>query len=306
MSEYTSSVREMIPRGIYDQYRQRRVNGVPDMGLLEYAHDQHSNVLLQGPTGSGKTMLPMAYAEHFGLPYYSIDCNGGIDPTQIYGRRIQDAHGIWKYLYGGLPIIVDNGGVLVVEEINMMPPKLAAMLYPLLDARRMVRMTHNEGEIIRADQPWDPSDPEKGYRDLLIVGTYNEGYRGAYTLNAALKNRFAIQLDWNYDDGVESRLIWSTALCGIAEQIRSNRRDYTTPLSTNALRTFDCHVADIGLDFAINCVVARFDEGERASLRELFKINRERLKADYSEVLETSPEKGEAWKRMGWDEKDSA
>lgn len=306
MGKYPAEVRAMIPQGVHGEYRQRRLRGgVPDLGLLEYAQDMHINVLMEGPTGSGKTMLPMAYAEHFDQPYYSIDCNGGVDPTQIYGRHVQDSERKWEFRYGGLPTIVTWGGVLVIEEINMMPPKLAAMLYSLLDARRMIRMTYNLGEIIRADQPWDPNDESAGFRDLLIVATYNEGYRGTYGLNEALRNRFGLTLDWGYDKSVESKLLFSETLREIADQVRDGLgSDYITPMSTNRLVTFEQFVADISLDFAIDNLVASFAAHERASLQEQFKLNHSRLAQDYAKTLSNDLTRGDAWEEMAWDAED--
>lgn len=280
-SRYPEHVREQIPdRQVYRDYQQRRIGRFTDQQVFEYAHAEHINVALMGPTGPGKTTAARAYAAYWQLPLWVVESHGAADPTTLVGRMVQNSDGTFGWVDGIIPLAVRWGGVLLVDEISFLPPKIAALLHPLLDARRQITIQAHRNEVIKADQPWDDDSGE--FRDLLIIATWNPGYTGTYRMNPALANRFGIQITWDYDHSVEEQLVWSPALRRLAGEIRARMgEDFHTPLSTNRLMDFERLVVDLGLGFAIQNLVAAFDETERESLRELFNVNRAGLEADY-------------------------
>jgi hypothetical protein len=80
-----------------------------------------------------------------------------------------------------------------------------------------------------------------------------------------LMNRFAVQLDWDYDPTVESQLIASTTLLGLAGACR-DLAEIRTPVSTNSLMEFERHFQVFGYTMAARLFTNRFQPEERAAV----------------------------------------
>lgn len=253
-------------------YRHRKVAGVQDFALLEYAMRTKQNVLLMGDTGAGKTMVGAAFAAEKQIPYYSLPCDVSIDPTALFGKMSPtDRAGEFEWVDGPVTELVRKGGVLNISEINFMPPKIAASLYPLLDGRRYVPLLGHRGEVVHA------------HEDLLIVADMNPNYRGTVELNAAFKNRFPLKIVWNYDDSVEKNLVKGTALRGIAKQLRDGG-EVRTPISTNLLMEFERMVQEDGLtyEFAVMNFLNAFSGNERDAVKNVFELRKTEIVRDYA------------------------
>lgn len=253
-------------------YRHRKVAGVQDFDLLEYAMRTKQNVLLMGDTGAGKTMVGAAFAAEKKIPYYSLPCDVSIDPTALFGKMSPtDRAGEFEWVDGPVTELVRNGGVLNISEINFMPPKIAASLYPLLDGRRYVPLLGHRGEVVHAND------------NLLIIADMNPNYRGTVELNAAFKNRFPLKVVWNYDDSVEKGLVKGTALRNIAKQLRDGG-EVRTPISTNLLMEFERMVQEEGLtyDFAVMNFLNAFSGSEREAVKNIFDLRKTEITRDYA------------------------
>jgi MoxR-like ATPase len=100
---------------------------------------------------------------------------------------------------------------------------------------------------------------------ILFGSAYNPRYQGVVRLNEALNNRFAIQLEWDYDHDVEAQLLKSSTLLDMAEHIRSIA-EIRTPVSTNALMEFERHAMLMGSEFAETLFLNRFPPEDRGSV----------------------------------------
>ena len=262
---------------VANEYVGRKVFGVWDFEFLMDAKENTENVLLMGDTGSGKTMLGQAFASKLRCHYYSLPCDVSIDPTALFGKmQPTDVAGKFKWQDGPVTEIVRNGGVLNISEVNFMPPKIAASLYPLLDGRRYVPLLGHEGEVVRA------------HEDLLVIADMNPGYRGTMELNAAFKNRFAHKIPWGYDDAVEAKLLKFPTLRDVAKRIRAMvGTEIMTPLSTNMLMEFERFAmrSRLGIDYAIGTFVAAFDGDEQKSINDVLDLNKPNLKRDLAFAL---------------------
>lgn len=265
-------------------YQHRKVNGVEDFTIYDTAMANTLNVLLEGPTGPGKTRCSLAYAAERGLLFYSVPSNVGVEPSQLFGKFVPNAAGGWTWADGGVTAVIRNGGLLLINEINFMPERVATVLFGLLDIRREIVLLDHHGEVVRAHTPganqacWcsDGIDCTKG---VLIVADMNPEYEGTRPLNKALRNRFAVQLDWDYDRDVESMLVKSQVLLDLAYKMRG-QDTYETPIATNMLQEFERLVKLFGLDFAIGNFIQHFTLDERASVMEVFRVERQRLEDD--------------------------
>jgi nitric oxide reductase NorQ protein len=249
---------------ISTRYIGRKVNGVWDITMLENAVTNKRNVLLMGDTGAGKTMLSEAYASKKQCLYYSLPCDVSIDPSALFGKmQPTDVPGKFEWQDGPVTQVVRQGGVLNISEVNFMPPKIAASLYPLLDGRRYVPLLGHKGEVVRA------------HDDLLIIADMNPQYRGTMDLNAAFKNRFAFKVQWGYSEEVEKRLVKFDSLRDMARKVREMVGvEIMTPVSTNMLMEFETFATDpmLGLEFAKQNFICAFDESEQAAIKNVFDL----------------------------------
>ncbi len=89
---------DLIPSSsVADRYIGRRIEGFREFDVYEAAMASGHNVMLTGPTGSGKTMSVRAFAAHRGLPFYTINVNGAMDMTTIFGGWVPTADGSLEF-----------------------------------------------------------------------------------------------------------------------------------------------------------------------------------------------------------------
>ncbi len=262
-------LQEFIPASFFlDDYVGREVGGVADLEVLAAAHRLKHNVLLAGPTGSAKTSFVYAYAVQQNLPVINVPCNGGIDIRQLIGGWTPKEDGGYFFAPGDLVLGVQHGAIILLNEVNFMPPKIAAFVYGLLDRRRTIYIPDASGS--------DFPTIVKAHPRTLVVADYNPGYQGTRPLNEAFKNRFAFKLNWGYDHDVEASIITSPSLLELAEKLRQriDAGDLYTPVPTNALMEFEdiAWDSELGLDFAILNFVSAFAPDEQQVVQEVFAL----------------------------------
>lgn len=266
-AKYTEIQAGIPDIGMFESYVGRSiVDGMTDHQLFDYARTNKLNVLLEGPTGCAKTSAVLAYAAYERRPFYAIPSNVGIEPSQLFGKFVPMPDGSIEWIDGPVTSIVRHGGVLLINEVNFMPDRVATVLFGLLDKRRQITLLDHKAEVIDA------------HDDLLIVADMNPEYEGTRPLNKAFRNRFPVQVPWGYDEGVEQKLITSGALREMAEKLRSDLESggIETPCSTNMLIEFEQMTRDISYDFAVFNFVAHFQGDERNAVKlvvETFKNN---------------------------------
>lgn len=241
-------------------YVSRSISGVKDLDLFKTVANEpllkKKNILLLGPTGTAKTSVWRQYCAVNKQNYVRVACATAFDPSSLFGRHVPidgTRDFVWKD--GIITSVVRNGGVLLLDEVNFLPAKVAATLFPLLDEDRQIVLMDNGGELVKA------------HKDLLIVGTMNPGYRGTADLNKAFDNRFGIKIEWGYSREVEKKLLKSSSLVEMAWKIRDqlNSSGTQTPLPTNALQDFENLVLAVGADFAVSNLVTRFYSEKEAT-----------------------------------------
>jgi hypothetical protein len=154
-SRVRHALEELIPDPSYGEgYVSRKVaGGVRDAKQLAVARMTRDNVLIEGPTGSAKTSLVLAYASGFvgdvdddgkpiidrskAMPLVTVACSSGITPDQLWGGPVAVGDS-FEFVPGDGLIVVITGGVLYFDEVNFMSPRITSTSHPLLDKRRMV------------------------------------------------------------------------------------------------------------------------------------------------------------------------
>lgn len=266
------------------------VKGVSDFDLFDYARKEKQNVLIEGPTGPGKTSAVLAYAAREGMPFYAVPSNIGIEPSQLFGKFIPDHNGGFKWVDGPVTSIFRNGGVLLINEVNFMPERVATVLFGALDKRREIVLLDNEGELI------------KGHDDLLIIADMNPEYEGTRPLNKAFRNRFSIQVWWDYSPAVEKKLVKSDALRDMAAQLRKAHEEgeYETPCATNMLMEFEKMYADLGYEFAKLSLINHYAADERQAVDLVIETWKSKIEIDLNPNMSSGRPKGMSAKR--WEE----
>ena len=196
------------------------------------------------------------------------------------GKFVADGKGSFAWIDGPVTDVVRNGGVLLLDEVNFISPKIYTVLYSLLDGRRIITLLDHHGETIEA------------HKDLTIFATMNPDYIGTTPLNFAFRNRFDIQIPWDYDDKVESKLVKSKALLTLAKMLRveAAKGQYETPISTNMLMEFHHFVDALGYEFAIENFIAHFSVDEQASVRLVFQTHEHNIKTDFGIAVQVNNE----------------
>lgn len=159
--------------------------------------------------------------------------------------------------------IVRYGGVLLLDEVNMLHPRIGAVLHSLLDKRRVISLLENQGEIVKA------------HAKCVIVATYNPGYEGTRPLNPAFKNRFAVKMEFDYDPKVEKALVYHPVLLDVAKKLRAsfNEGEITTPVSTNMLMEFEDFADMAGVNFAMTNFLNAFPVEERTAVKQFLDMH---------------------------------
>nr|WP_227395892.1 MoxR family ATPase [Jeotgalibacillus aurantiacus] len=148
------------------------------------------NILLKGPTGSGKTKLAETVSSIFRQPMYSINCSVDLDAEAMLGfKTIEQVDGksVITFVEGPVIQAMKKGQILYIDEINMAKPETLPILNGVLDYRRTITNPFTN-EVIQAAE---------GFK---VVAAINEGYVGTVPLNEALKNRFVV-IDVPYISG---------------------------------------------------------------------------------------------------------
>ena len=266
----------------HETYIGRTIAGVEDLNIFARAHALKHNLLLSGPTGSAKTSSIYAYASKVGLPVVNIPCNGAAEPSLFIGKWNRLKDGSFDFILGELALAVQNGGIILLDEINFLKPNIGAYLHGLLDSRRTLVIPEASGSTAPTFI--------KAHPDCFIVGAYNPNYQGTRPLNEAFKNRFAFQLDFPYLNEVETQLVQSESFRAFANNLRLevDAGNLTTPISTNLLieteeLTFD---EELGFDFAFLNFLNHFPDDEKQPVREALvqiapNIYSELLESDY-------------------------
>lgn len=274
-----------VPRiELAKRYVHRDIWSREDFEIFDHARSKNINVLIYGPTGPGKTTSVEAWAAERGLRMATVSGNASMEPSQMTGKFVSDGNGSFAWIDGPVTDVVRNGGVLLLDEVNFISPKIYTVLYSLLDGRREITLLDHHGETIKA------------HSDLTIFATMNPDYIGTTPLNFAFRNRFDIQIPWDYDDKVEAKLVSSKALLVVAKQLRveAAKGQYETPISTNMLQEFVNFVDALGYEFAVENFIAHFSADEAASVRLVFQTHEHNIKTDFGIeipiVIEQQPE----------------
>lgn len=158
-------------------------------------------LFLFGPTGCGKTTCIKQVVAKLNYPVYEITGHSRLEFPDLVGHHVV-IDGDMSYEYGPLAKAMRDGGLFLLNEIDLLDPSTAAGLNSILDGSPLV-IPENGGEIIK---------PSPMFRFACTANSNGNGdetgmYQGVLRQNMALLDRMmAVRADYLSPDIEESLL----------------------------------------------------------------------------------------------------
>lgn len=97
------------------------------------------NILLKGPTGSGKTKFAETLSNLFHQAMFSVNCSVDLDAESLMGFKTLAYEGekqMIEFVPGPVTNAMNSGTFLYIDEINMAKPETLPLINGVLDYRR--------------------------------------------------------------------------------------------------------------------------------------------------------------------------
>ena len=142
---------------------------------------------LIGPTGTGKTHIVYLIAELMELPVWEVNCALQTSSYDLIGRYVDLGKENW--IDGQVVHWLKHGGILYLDEANLMRQDVASRLNPVLDNRRHLVMVEKDNEIISR---------HKYAYCIISINPYSSEFVGTKKLNASFRRRMSIWINFSY------------------------------------------------------------------------------------------------------------
>jgi len=152
-----------------------------------------------GPSGTGKTHIIYLVAELTQLPLWEINCGLQTSAYDLFGRYI--GLGKENWIDGIITSWCRYGGILYLDEANMMKQDVATKLNPILDARGHMVLNEKDNELINR---------HKDAYMIISMNPFSAEFTGTKPLNAAFRRRMSVWLNFDYmsvDDRIDEKEI---------------------------------------------------------------------------------------------------
>ena len=140
-----------------------------------------------GPSGTGKTHIIYLVAELTQLPLWEINCGLQTSAYDLFGRYI--GLGKENWIDGIITSWCRYGGILYLDEANMMKQDVATKLNPILDARGHMVLNEKDNELI---------ERHKDAYMIISLNPFSAEFTGTKPLNAAFRRRMSVWLNFDY------------------------------------------------------------------------------------------------------------
>jgi len=140
-----------------------------------------------GPSGTGKTHIVYLVAELTQLPLWEINCGLQTSAYDLFGRYI--GLGKENWIDGIITSWCRYGGILYLDEANMMKQDVATKLNPILDARGHMVLNEKDNELINR---------HKDAYMIISMNPFSSEFTGTKPLNAAFRRRMSVWLNFDY------------------------------------------------------------------------------------------------------------
>jgi nitric oxide reductase NorQ protein len=243
-----------------ENYYSRSWGEHTDVEVLRKAREKSQYVLLYGAPGCGKTAAIEAafYDQPGGIQ--TILGSGDTEVADLVGGYVQTPSGGFLWEDGPLVKAAETGGVLLIDEIGLIDPKVLSIVYGLMDGRREYTVTAN---------------PERGTvkaaEGFYVIAATNPNAPGV-RLSEALLSRFAIHAEMTTDWGLARKLGCPvpivTAAQNLSKKQQSNEVSWAPQM--RELLAFRDLADTFGTKFAIANLLAAAPEIDRPMVADVF------------------------------------
>ena len=180
---FSPEISELIPRDTPPYLD----NGEKYVERIARALSFFKQCALIGPSGTGKTHIVYLVAELAGLPIWEINCGLQTSVFDLFGRYV--GLGKENWIDGLITSWSKHGGILYLDEANMMKQDIATRLNPILDQRGHLVLTEKDNEIIQRHK----------FAFLIIsMNPVSSEFAGTKPINAAMRRRMSVWLNFDY------------------------------------------------------------------------------------------------------------
>lgn len=180
------------------------------------------NILLVGPTGTGKSSLPKEFAATMHRPFFTMHCQMVTEPGEWWGtKEISPERGTYFQKAALLDAVETPGCIILLDEANRTQAENLNVLFGFMDHRRKAWIPSLNREVVVAP-------------GCIFFVTLNEGadYTGTNAVDRALRDRISNTIRMDYLPrkvevgllakriGIEEETAWK--LVGFAHTIRHN------------------------------------------------------------------------------------
>jgi hypothetical protein len=240
-----------------ETYTSRSWGEHADIEVLRKGRILRQYALLYGPPGTGKTALLEAA---FGDELITIIGTGDTEVADFVGGYIQTPSGGFEWVDGPLVQAIEQGKVLLIDEIGLIDPKVLSVVYGLMDGRGELRITQN---------------PERGVVKVqdgfYVVAATNPNAPGV-RLSEALLSRFGIQsemaTDWTIAKKLGVPVPVITASQNLAKKYVSGEVSWAPQM--REVLTFKLLAENYGTQWAISNLIASAPELDRPVVADVF------------------------------------
>lgn len=233
-------------------------------------------MLMVGHAGTGKNESIYQACLELNMPVIRIGCSGDARSSTLLGRINIGMDGKPYWQRGPLTMGVEDGYVVILDELNALDADVAMPIHGLLDERKMT--IANNSQFIEADA---------GFR---FIGTMNPiSYFGTKSLNQAFNDRFLVhetdfdlEVDQLYLDGMDMSAGTKRALTVIISKIREefNKGEISQNWGLRTTSNLARFSKEMPLTEAIDCAYSnKLPSGEVAVLKTIFSDFLTNLKA---------------------------
>ncbi len=183
MFSFNADMEETIPNGTPPYLD----NGEKYVERIARALSYFKQCALIGPSGTGKTHIVYLVSEICQLPLWEINCGLQTSVFDLFGRYI--GLGKENWIDGLITNWCRYGGILYLDEANMMKQDVATKLNPILDARGHMVLTEKDNELIHR---------HKHAYLIISMNPFSAEFAGTKPINAAMRRRMSVWLNFDY------------------------------------------------------------------------------------------------------------
>jgi cobaltochelatase CobS len=148
------------------------------------------NIMLVGPSGTGKSSLIEQFCARIKKEVFVVQCHGRMEPSHFCGQIVlaegNSGSTITKWVDGPLVMAMKRGASVVLDEYDMLPPDTSAWLHRLRDERRV--LVPETGELVIAQKEFNLAVTA----NTMGLGDDTGAYRGTKAQNMALLDGFTV------------------------------------------------------------------------------------------------------------------